>query len=225
MLKIRDTKFPVIIFILITFWLSSCRSARELPTTVVKPMSTGKLLKRVEQNALNYEYLTIKRISCQFSNNDKKTNFNVNLKALRDEKILVSISKLRVPVGRVLLTPDSVIYVNYIDRNYFIDDYSYLSSFLNIDLDFATIQSIISNNAFSYRNDPKNKDFKTFDSFVEDGMVVKRGTKVLEIKGDVDVLLSYERIALNLLQRLSGIASLTGIFCKQLKDCKTKLLF
>ena len=100
---------------------------------------------------------------------------------MRDDKILVSISKLRVPVGRVLLTPDSVIYVNYIDRNYFIDDYSYLSSILNIDFDFATIQSIISNNAFSYRNDPKNKDFKTFKSFVEDGMYVLQSEKPKKI--------------------------------------------
>lgn len=75
-------------------------------------------------------------------------------------------------MGRVLLTPDSVKYVNYIDRNYFVDDYRYLSSVLNIDLDFATIQSIISNNAFSYRNGPKDNDFKTFDSYIESGMYV-----------------------------------------------------
>ena len=181
MARIRIYLYPVVLILLTTFWLSSCRTARELPTRVVKPISTGKLLKRVEQNAFDYEYLTIKRISCQFSNNKTKTNFNVNLKTLKDEKILVSISKLRVPVGRVLLTPDSVKYVNYIDRNYFVDDYSYLSSFLNIDLDFATIQSIISNNAFSYRNDAKNKDFKTFDSFIEDGKYVLQSEKTRKI--------------------------------------------
>ena len=103
------------------------------------------------------------------------------MKAIKDEKILVSISKLKIPVGRVLLTPDSVKYVNYIDRNYFVDDYSYLSSYLNIDLDFATIQSIISNNAFSYRNDAKNKDFKTFDSFIEQGMHVLQSEKTRKI--------------------------------------------
>lgn len=96
-------------------------------------------------------------------------------------EILVSISKLNIPVGRVLLTPDSVKYVNYIDRNYFTDDYSYLSSFLNIDLDFASIQSIISNNAFSYRNDPRNKDFKNFESYIESGMYVLQSEKEKKI--------------------------------------------
>ncbi len=181
MAKFQNLKIPVIALFLMVFWLSSCRTARELPTAAVKPMSAGKLLKEIEQSTLDYEYLTIKRISCQFSNNDKKTNFIINLKTLKDEKILVSISKLRVPVGRVLLTPDSVKYVNYIDHNYFVDDYSYLSSFLNIDLDFATVQSIVSNNAFSYRNDAKNKDFKTFKSFIEDGMYVLQSEKTKKI--------------------------------------------
>lgn len=181
MVNFRVSILPIILFLLIAFGFTSCSSRRELPSAVAKPISASKLLKKVEQNAFDYEYLAIKRISCQFSNNNSKTNFNINLKALKDEKILVSISKLKIPVGRVLLTPDSVKYVNYIDRNYFIDDYSYLSSFLNIDLDFATIQSIISNNAFSYRNDSKNKDFKTFDSFIEEGMHVLQSEKTRKI--------------------------------------------
>jgi hypothetical protein len=90
---------------------------------------------------------------------------------------LASITKLNIPVGRVLLTPDSVIYVNYMERNYFVDDYSFLSNFLNIDLDFATIQSIISNSTFSYRNDEKDRDFKTFITSVESGMYILQSEK------------------------------------------------
>ena len=171
-------KFPLIVFLLLSLWFTSCRTTKDLPTgTVAKPVSAAKLLKNVEKNTFKYEYFAIKRINCQFSNNDSKANFKINLKAQKDQKILVAISKLNIPVGRILFTPDSVKYVNFIDRNYFIDDYSYLSSFLNIDLDFSTVQSIISNNAFSYRNDDKNKDFKTFDSFVESGMHVLQSQK------------------------------------------------
>ena len=174
-------RFPVIIIILIALLFSSCRTTREVPTVAVKPISSGKLLKKVEQNAFDYNYFTIKRINCQFSSDETNTNFKVNLKASKDEKILVSISKLNIPVGRVLLTPDSVKYVNYLERNYFIDDYSYLSDFLNIDLDFVTIQSIISNNAFSYRNDSKNKDFKTFNAIIESGAYVLQSEKERKI--------------------------------------------
>jgi hypothetical protein len=174
-------RFPVFIILFVAISFSSCRTARELPIVEAKPISTGKLLKRVEQNAFDYDYFTIKRINCQFSNDENKTNFKVNLKAIKDDKILVSISKLNIPVGRVLLTPDSVKYVNYIDRNYFVDNYSFLSRFLNIDLDFATIQSILSNNAFSYRNDRKNKDFRNFVSYIDSGMYVIQSEKERKI--------------------------------------------
>lgn len=168
-------------FISLGVWITSCRAPREIAIVEAKPISTNKLLKKVEQNAFDYQYFNIKRINCQFATSESKTNFKVSLKALKNEKILVSISKINIPVGRVLLTPDSVKYVNYIDRNYFLDDYTYLSRILNIDLDFESIQSIISNNAFSYRNDPKNKDFKTYNSFIESGMYVLQSEKERKI--------------------------------------------
>jgi hypothetical protein len=157
--------------------LSSCRTTRDLTTEKVRPISTNKLLNRVEKNAFEYDYLTIRRINCRFSSSETNANFRVRLKALKDEKILVSISKINIPVGRVLLTPDSVKYVNYLDRNYFVDDYTFLSNFLNIDLDFESIQSILSNNAFSYRNDQRNKDFRTFETTVEDGLYLLQSEK------------------------------------------------
>lgn len=169
-------RYSFVAIVAILMWLTSCKAPKELAVVNLKPMSTNKLLKRVEQNAFNYEYLTIRKINCQYSSSQSKASFVINLKAQHDQKILVSIKKLNIPVGRVLLTPDSVIYVNYIDHNYFIDDYSFLSDFLNMDVDFETVQSIISNNAFSYRNDPRD-DYKTFDSYVENGKYVLQSEK------------------------------------------------
>ncbi len=163
-------------FVVLVFLAASCRAPKELARADLKPMGTNRLLKNIEENSFDYNYLTIRRINCQFSSSQSKSSFRINLKAKKDEKILVSISKLNIPVGRVLLTPDSVIYVNYIDHNYFIDDYSFISDFLNMDVDFNTVQSIISNNVFSYRDDPRD-DYKTFDSFVEDGQYVLQSEK------------------------------------------------
>jgi hypothetical protein len=167
-----SSKLISVAFLLIVLGFSSCKTTREITTGNVKPIGTEKLLKNVAENSLDYENLTISRINCQFSNNQSKTSFKINLKAIKNRKILASITKLNIPVGRVLLTPDSVIYVNYLDKNYFVDNYSFLSSYLNIDLDFNTIQALISNSAFSYRNDEKDRDFKTFSTSVESGMYV-----------------------------------------------------
>jgi hypothetical protein len=167
----------IIAFLLIAIGFSSCKTTREILKHDIKPLSTQKLLKNIEENSLGYENLSISRINCQFTGNQSKTSFRISLKAVKDQKILASITKLNIPVGRVLLTPDSVIYVNYIERNYFVDDYTFLSNFLNIDLDFYTIQSIISNSAFSYRNDEKDKDFRAFNTSVESGMYVLQSEK------------------------------------------------
>lgn len=172
-----SSKFVLIVFLLIAIGFSSCKTSREIATTNLKPIGTARLLKNIEENSLVYESLSISRINAQFSGNQSKTSFRISLKAIKDQRILGSITKLNIPVGRVLLTPDSVIYVNYIDRNYFVDDYTFLSNFLNIDLDFFTIQSIISNSAFSYRNDEKDKDFRAFSTSVESGMYVLQSEK------------------------------------------------
>ena len=58
----------------------------------------------------------------------------------------------------------------------------------------------------------------------KDGDFVKNGEKIGVVKGDIRVLLSGERTALNYLQRMSGIATYTRSIVDLLKDSKTKLL-
>ena len=60
--------------------------------------------------------------------------------------------------------------------------------------------------------------------FVKDGDEVKKGEKMGVVTGDIRVLLSGERTALNYLQRMSGIATYTRSVAKLLEGTKTKLL-
>ncbi len=59
---------------------------------------------------------------------------------------------------------------------------------------------------------------------VNDGDKVAKGQLLAEVKGDIRVLLSGERTALNYLQRMSGIATYTSQLVKLLEGSKTKLL-
>lgn len=61
-------------------------------------------------------------------------------------------------------------------------------------------------------------------AYVKDGDEVKKGQLVAEIVGDIRVLLSGERVALNYLQRMSGIATYTHQMASLLKGSKTRLL-
>lgn len=72
--------------------------------------------------------------------------------------------------------------------------------------------------------------FELLDSDTEteftckDGDIVKNGDKIGVVRGDIRVLLSGERTALNYLQRMSGIATYTRQVADMLKGTKTKLL-
>ena len=63
-----------------------------------------------------------------------------------------------------------------------------------------------------------------FEFYVKEGEAVKKGMLVAEITGDIRVLLSGERTALNYLQRMSGIATYTAQTVSLLKGSKAKLL-
>jgi len=63
-----------------------------------------------------------------------------------------------------------------------------------------------------------------FHSIVQDGNPVKSGTVVAHVRGDGRSLLKAERVALNFLQHLSGIATLTGRFVEALRGTKTQIL-
>ena len=68
-------------------------------------------------------------------------------------------------------------------------------------------------------------DSKTEVTFTKkDGDTVKNGDKIGVVRGDIRVLLSGERTALNYLQRMSGIATYTRSITDLLKGSKTKLL-
>ena len=60
--------------------------------------------------------------------------------------------------------------------------------------------------------------------FCKDGDAVKIGEQMGVVRGDIRVLLSGERVALNYLQRMSGIATYTNSVVKLLEGSKTKLL-
>lgn len=57
-----------------------------------------------------------------------------------------------------------------------------------------------------------------------DGDRVPAGAAVLTVTGDGRSILKGERVALNFLQRLSGIATLTAKFCDAVKGFKTRII-
>ena len=63
-----------------------------------------------------------------------------------------------------------------------------------------------------------------YREFAEDGTSVKAGDVVAEVRGRLRTLLTAERVALNLLQRMSGIATLTHRFVEAIHGTGATIL-
>ena len=106
-----------------------------------------------------------------------------------------------------------------ITSKYFIDNKQKARAF------FLTEENIVlsGNNIVLYIFKKYCKNFKLI-SKLEDGKKIKKKTKILVLEGNAIDILSIERTALNLLQHLSGISTLTSKFSNKINSSKTILL-
>jgi nicotinate-nucleotide pyrophosphorylase (carboxylating) len=63
-----------------------------------------------------------------------------------------------------------------------------------------------------------------FDAIISDGSSVNYGDIAFTVEGKVLTILQCERLVLNIMQRMSGIATQTSIYAEKLKGLKTKVL-
>lgn len=64
----------------------------------------------------------------------------------------------------------------------------------------------------------------TFEAFISDGQAVQKGDKAFIVHGKMRSLLTLERTVLNIMQRMSGIATQTNDICNIIKDTHARLL-
>jgi len=63
-----------------------------------------------------------------------------------------------------------------------------------------------------------------FQEKIKDGIKVARDKVLAEITGPARTILKGERVALNFLQRMSGIATITSKFCQEVKDLPVRIV-
>ena len=64
----------------------------------------------------------------------------------------------------------------------------------------------------------------TFSIFCDDGAKVRKGDVLAEVSGKTGTILAGERVSLNILQRLSGIATLSNIYVERVRGLKAKIV-
>lgn len=94
---------------------------------------------------------------------------------------------------------------------------------LNLTSEKPQLVEDIPPNKFGLPINRGNSSTINFEKKIEDGKKIKKGDVVANIKGNAQDILSAERVALNLLQHLSGIATLTSKFVVATKPYQTKI--
>jgi len=132
----------VFILLAITLSVSSCRTLRPLPVVEVKPMSALKVMRRVERAAPIYNNYESKKMSFEFDINNSNNSVSGQFKIKRNKCIILSARKLSIPLGRGMLSPDSIVFVNYFDKSYMAGNFNDVQRMLGIELDYTLIQAL-----------------------------------------------------------------------------------
>lgn len=149
------------------FGLSSCKHKKKTQKTetpvAVEDTLIGKcrldyksaktLSKHVKENEFRFDWVSAKA-NVQSLVEDKEENFDIKVSIRKDSAMLVSIQYLLgLQVAKVLITKDSVKFVDYVHKTYFKGDFNYINDLLNADLDFDLLQAVLFGNSADFQDD------------------------------------------------------------------------
>jgi len=84
----------------------------------------------------------------------KEESFDIRVNIRKDSAMLISIQYLLgLQVAKVLITKDTVLFVNYVQKTYFKGDFSYINELLNADIDFDLLQAVLFGNSAEFHDD------------------------------------------------------------------------
>lgn len=112
-----------------------------------KQGSIAEIVENHYSHKANFSTLYIKS-NVRFSDEKQTQNVGAEIKIKKDEQILISVRFLGITMAKALITPTSVSYYEKINSTYFEGDFSGLSQWLGIELDYSKIQNMLLGEAF-----------------------------------------------------------------------------
>lgn len=133
----------------------SCKSTRKIIKEPIKEEGADYLFSKLKENELKFEWFSAK-FSLDFVLDKKKTSFRGQVRMRKDSAIWVSFSPiLGIEMARLLITVDSIMYINRINKTFFKGDYEFVNNFIGTNVDFDVLQSILLGNDLTYYENGK----------------------------------------------------------------------
>lgn len=144
-----------ILFFLLSLIFSGCKSTRKVIKEPIKEEGADYLFGKLKENELKFDWFEAK-FSLDLMIDKKKNSFRGHIRMRRDSAIWVSFSPaLGIEMARLLITTDSVKFLNRLNKTYFAGDYQFVNAFLGTNVDFDVMQSILLGNDLTYYEDGK----------------------------------------------------------------------
>ena len=152
---LRKSPGPIGIMFLIILALGACKTTRKTIKEPIKEEGADYLFSKLKENELKFEWFTAK-FNLDFVIDKKKNSFRGQVKMRKDSAIWVSFSPaLGIEMARLLITSDSIKFINRINKTYFLGDYQFVNKFLGTNVDYDVLQSILLGNDLTYYEDGK----------------------------------------------------------------------
>lgn len=150
----------------------SCKHKKKLQKTETLPVvvedtllgkcrldykSARTLSKHVKEKEFKFEWVYAKA-NVESLVDEKEESFDIKVKIRKDSAMLISIQYLLgLEVAKVLITRDSVKFVNYIQKTYFKGDFAYINDLLNADIDYDVLQAVLFGNSAEFYDEDETK--------------------------------------------------------------------
>ena len=124
-------------------------------------MGARKLYSMITSNYLPYHTISIK-FDAKVESEDLNQSINGTLRIRKDSVIWISITPaLGIEAARLQFTPDSIMFMNRIKNEYFINSYEFFENKLQTEISFDDLQAIFTNEIFLYSesDDESNEKF------------------------------------------------------------------
>ncbi len=143
----------------VVFCVTSCKVAEKVSVRREIPNITeAKLLKNISENELDFNSLYAKKLDVSVDRDGKTHNLKAALKIERDSFTWMSLTApLGIEIARVLLTPDSIKFIDSYNKKYFFTDYQFFYDKFDIKITFDCFQNLLSNVYFNLEDCGKNE--------------------------------------------------------------------
>lgn len=169
MLKGRESYLTHLLLISITLFIfASCNTSRNLASYEIKPMTASKIIRKVNKETPIYKNYESKRIAINYKDSENKNSLIGQFKIDKNKCIILTLKKMNLPIGRGLITSDSLIFVNYMHKNFIKDDISKIQNVFGFDIDYKLMQALLT---ADISNLLENEEFdKDLTSLIDENM-------------------------------------------------------